>query len=160
MDATAFLEFKMLEFEDSLVDELKRFTKFTFDEDSTVQAATELKYTGEIKRILAQQLREPTDEFVKLFASQIYSGLRTKAVIDRFSQLTRQALNEFINDRVYDRLKSAMSTEGDSSPAGPLRRLKHCPWMTRYPIGKNRTWLRPTKSSKRFISSRRCCTMW
>ena len=53
MDTTPFLEFKMLDFEDALVDELKRFTKATFDEDSTVQAATELKYTGEIKRILA-----------------------------------------------------------------------------------------------------------
>ena len=42
MDTTPFLEFNMLEFEDTLVDELKRFTKATFDEDSSIQAATEL----------------------------------------------------------------------------------------------------------------------
>ena len=120
MDTTPFLEFNMLGFEDALVDELKRFTKSAFDEDSTVQAATELKYTGEIKRILAQQLREPSEEFVRVFASQIYSGIMTKQVKDRFAGYTRAALTQFINERVYDRLKSAMATEGDSFSADPV----------------------------------------
>ena len=120
MDTTPFLEFKMLEFDDALVDELKRFTKSTFDEDSTVQAATELKYTGEIKRILAQQLREPSDDFVRFFTSQVYSGRMTQTVRERFGQRTREALNQYINERVYDRLKSAMATEGDSLPEGPV----------------------------------------
>ena len=116
MDTTPFLEFNMLEFEDAGVDELKRFTKTTFDEDATVQAATELKYTGEIKRILAQQLREPSDDFVRFFTSQVYSGRVTPTVRERFGQRTREALNQYINERVYDRLKSAMATEGDSLP--------------------------------------------
>ena len=116
MDETPFLEFKILEFEDGLVDELKRFTKTSFDEESTVQAATELKYTGEIKRILAQQLREPSDAFVRFFTSQVYAGRMTQAVMERFAQRTREALNQYINERVYDRLKSAMASEGDSLP--------------------------------------------
>ena len=120
MDATPFLEFDILQFEDALVDELKRFTKTTFDEDSTVQAATELKYTGEIKRILTQQLREPSDEFVRFFTSKVYTGRMTQTVRERFAQRTREALNQYVNERVYDRLKSAMATEGDSLPKGPV----------------------------------------
>ena len=116
MDETPFLEFKILEFEDGLVDELKRFTKTTFDEESTVQAATELKYTGEIKRILAQQLREPSDDFVRLFASRIHTGIITQSVRERFGRYTRQALNQFINDRVLDRLNRAAQTEGGNNP--------------------------------------------
>jgi len=120
MDTTPFLEFNMLEFEDALVDELKRFAKTTFDEDSTVLAATELKYTREIKRILAQQLREPSDEFVRFFTSQVYSGRMTQTIRERFAQRTREALNQYVNERVYDRLKSAMATEGDSLPVEPI----------------------------------------
>ena len=115
MDTTPFLEFNMLGFEDALVDELKRFTKSTFDEDSTVQAATELKYTGEIKRILAQQLREPSDEFVRLFASKIHSGTITQSVRERFGRYTRAAFNQFINDLANDRLRSAITTDGDTT---------------------------------------------
>jgi len=120
MDTTPFLEFNILQFEDALVDELKRFTKSAYDEDSTVQAATELKYTGEIKRILAQQLREPSDEFVRLFASKIHSGIITQAVRERFGRYTRAAFNQFINDRVYDRLRSAMTSEGDTTAVGTV----------------------------------------
>lgn len=120
MDTSPFLEFKMLEFEDSHVDELKRFAKSSFDEDSTVQAATELKYTGEIKRILAEQLREPSDEFVRFFTSQVYSGRMTQPIRERFAQRTREALNQYVNERVYDRLKSAMATEGDALSMKPV----------------------------------------
>jgi predicted type IV restriction endonuclease len=113
MDQKPFLEFNMLEIDETLIKELNRFTKTSFDLGTLLEAASELKYTKEIKRILSHQLRETSDDFVRLFASQIYSGKLTPSVRERFAQITRQALNEFINDRVYDRLKSAMATEGE-----------------------------------------------
>lgn len=122
MDPRPFLELNMLEIDDALVDDLKRFSKSSFNLDSTLEAATELKYTKEIKRILSQQLREPSDEFVRLFATQIYSGRMTQSVRERFTQFTRQALNQFINDRVYDRLKSAMTTGGETASDGVVGR--------------------------------------
>ena len=115
MDRRPFLELNMLDINDAALEELKRFTKSSFDLESTVRAATELKYTKEIKRILAQHLREPTDQFIRMFASQIYSGTLTKRVRDRFAKYTRAAFNEFVNDRVNDRLKSAMISDDESS---------------------------------------------
>jgi hypothetical protein len=113
MDPGPFFEFNMLEIDDVVVQELKRFTKSAFDLDSTLVAASELKYTREIKRILSHQLREPSDDFVKLFTSQIHPGRMRRSAKEQFTQLTKRALNQFINDRVYDRLKSAMTTEGE-----------------------------------------------
>jgi hypothetical protein len=115
MDHRPFLEINMLDLKDSDLEELTRFTKSTFDLESTVQAAIELKYTKEIKRILTQHLREPTDQFVRMFASEIYSGTLTKSVKERFAKYTRSAFNEFVNDRVNDRLKSAMISNDESA---------------------------------------------
>ena len=116
MDLKPFLEINMLEIDDALIEELKRFTKSSFELGSILEAASELKYTKEIKRILSQQLREPTDDFVKLFASQIGTRRMTKSVLQQFAQLTKRALNQFINDRIGDRLRSAMATEGEALP--------------------------------------------
>ena len=121
MDLKPFLEVNMLELNEALIEELKRFTNSSFELESTLEAASELKYTKEIKRILSQQLREPTDDFVRLFASQVGSRRMTQSVLQQFAELTKRALNQFINDRISDRLRSAMATEGEprSEHEGP-----------------------------------------
>jgi hypothetical protein len=121
MDSKPFLEFNMLDLKDSLVDDIKRFCKQSFDLDNSLAAATDLKYTKEIKSILAEQLNTPSEEFVKFFASQIYSGRLTKTVYQQFSALTKKAVNQFINDRINDRLKSAL-TEEKRSEENPVEK--------------------------------------
>ncbi|MCH7606908.1 MAG: type I restriction enzyme HsdR N-terminal domain-containing protein [Chloroflexi bacterium] len=122
MDHRPFLELNLLDIEDASVEELKRFTKSAFDVNAAREAATDLKYTKEIKRILAEQFSAPSEDFVRLFVSQIYSGRMTPSVKDRFAQRIREALNQFINDRVdrvVGRAKSEMATGGDSAPTVP-----------------------------------------
>ena len=128
MDLKPFLELNMLELDNTLVEELKRFTKSSFDLQSILAVATELKYTREIKRILSLQLKDPTEDFVRMVASHktsgqmLYSGRMTQAVMERFAQFTRSAFNQFINDRVdlvLDRAKSARVTEIESAPVDP-----------------------------------------
>src|SRR5437764_13334070 len=77
----------------------------------------ELKYTKEIKRILAEQWSSPSDEFVRLFASQVYTGRMTTGVRQQVTDLTKRDLHQFISDRISDRLKSALADENGSSPA-------------------------------------------
>lgn len=113
MDAKPFLEFNMQEIDDATVGELKRFTKSAFDLEEMIAAAGEMKYTKEIKRILGEELRNPSEDFVRFFAKQVYSGLMTKAVREQFTQLTKQAFQHFINDRISDRLKSALEREAE-----------------------------------------------
>ena len=103
MDAKPFLEFDIFDINESQVEELKRFTKTAFQLDELIDAARELKYTKEIKRILVEQLSEPSDEFVRFFQSKVYSGRNTATIRQQFQDLTKQAMGEFINERINDR---------------------------------------------------------
>lgn len=111
MDAKPFLEFNILDIKESTVEDVKRFTKTFFNLQETLTAATELKYTKEIKRIISEQFVNPTDDFVKLFVSQVYSGRLTQLVKQQFADLTKRALHQFVNDRINERLKSALAEE-------------------------------------------------
>ena len=119
MDMKPFLEVNLVQLDDSVLPELQRFEKGAFDVESTLEAASGLKYTREIKQILAQQLRAPEEEFVRFFAGQVYAGLKTRQVIERFTRITKASFNEFINDRVYDRLRSAIAQGGQMDDAPP-----------------------------------------
>ncbi len=119
MDERPFFEFDILNFSPHTVDELKRFTKQSFDLSQTIEAAADLMYTKEIKRVLADQTRRPYQDFVLFIISQVYKGRRTKAVREQFADLTKRAFDQFINDRINDRLKSALEREqaSESAPA-------------------------------------------
>ena len=109
MDSTAFFELDLLDIKEPLVDELKKFTKDSFDIDDILSTANELKYTREIKRILAEQMIDPSDDFVRFFAAQVYSGLRTQSVIQKFADMTKRAFQQLISDRINERLQSALA---------------------------------------------------
>lgn len=109
MDEKPFLELDLLDIDEHVVPELQKLTKSAFDLDSIISAAGELKYVSQIKREIAGQLNQPSDEFVKFFASRVYDGMITQKVREQFSELTRKAIAQFLNDQVNDRLKSAMS---------------------------------------------------
>lgn len=120
MDEKPFLEFNMLAIDDLLVDELKKFTKSAFNLEDILTTASELKYTKEIKKIIDEQTKEPSDEFVKFFASQVYSGKMTRPQIERFSDITKKALKQFINDKISERLKLALVPPQADTSKGEL----------------------------------------
>ncbi|MCP5274453.1 MAG: type I restriction enzyme HsdR N-terminal domain-containing protein [Burkholderiales bacterium] len=116
MDSKPFFEFNILHFEDHQINELKKFTKSAFSLNDILTTASTLKYTSAIKKILDEELKNPTEPFVRFFASQIYDGRLTQQVIEQFTQIVKNARNQFINERLNERLKSALAAnEGDSS---------------------------------------------
>ena len=62
MDDKPFLELNLLDIRESLVNELKKFAKESFDVDNILSTASELKYTREIKHILAEEYEHPTED--------------------------------------------------------------------------------------------------
>ena len=134
MDRRPFLEFDMLEFDDALVGELKRLTKDKFDIDELVSAAGELKYTRQIKKVLAEQLSSPSEEIVRFLASQVYDGRMTQPVKEQFTEITKSAFRQFINDQLNARLKSALGQgspkveriEADSDEEDPATETEPC----------------------------------
>ncbi len=115
MDEKPFLEFNMLDIDEILVSELKKLSKSSFNLENMITTAIDLKYTKEIKHILAEQLKEPSEDFVKFFAYQVYSGKLTQSVRQQFIDITKRALNQFINEQINNRLKSALVSGSDIS---------------------------------------------
>jgi hypothetical protein len=114
MDSKPFLELNMLDLRDSAVEDLKIFSQSFFDLDENLTVATELKYTREIKRLLAAQFAKPSEEFVRFFAAQVYSGRLGPSVKQQFTEFVKNALQQFLSDRINERLKSALAVEEDS----------------------------------------------
>ena len=90
MDARPFLEINMLDVEAIDVDELKRFTKTSFDVEQILSTAKDLKYTREILRLLTTEWTDPSEALVRHFAAQIYEGVKTKAVIEQFTRAHKE----------------------------------------------------------------------
>ena len=113
MDDKPFLEVNMLELNEAVVGELKKLTKPAFNIDELMTSAGDLKYTREIKRHLGEQLADPNDEFVRFFASRVYGGVLTQSRKESFTAIAKRAFGQFINERINDRLKSAIAN-GDA----------------------------------------------
>lgn len=124
MDEKPFMEFNMLDIQEPLVAELKKLTKPVFNVDEMMTVAGELKYMREIKHILAEQLVAPSEDFVRFFATRLYSGILTQAKREHFADITKRGFYQFINERINERLKSAMSgalvnlSEEETPPEG------------------------------------------
>lgn len=119
MDAKPFLEINLLALDEVLVGELAKFSKASFDIDAILATASELKYMKEIKRVLANEMQEPSEELVRFFLSRVYEGRATTTIRGQFAELVRRSLHEFVSERVRDRLKSALAGESGSQTQTP-----------------------------------------
>lgn len=111
MDEKPFLEINLLDFKSSIIDELKKFHKAYFDVNDILSSASELKYTNELKNIINNEFANPSPEFVKLFAKQVYDGKITDKILEQFTSLVKRSVSSLISDRISDRLKTALKTE-------------------------------------------------
>lgn len=111
MDERPFLEFNITSLKDSSIHEITKFHKSNFDVQKIINNASSLKYTKEIKKLLTAQMNEPTSDFVRLFASQVYNGRLTEKVMEQFTEIVQKAFNQFISEKVNDRLTSALNKE-------------------------------------------------
>jgi hypothetical protein len=115
MDEKPFLEFNISEIKDNQIDELKKFHKSYFDADSISNTASELKYTNELKHLIQQELMNPTADFVKHFARQVYPSVITAKVLEQFTNLTKKSIQQHISDLITERLKTALSKEDEEA---------------------------------------------
>jgi hypothetical protein len=111
MDEKPFFTFDITDIKDAQIEELKKFHKAYFDFDNIVNTASELKYTNELKQLIAAEVQAPTPEFVKHFTKQVYPSMITQKVLEQFSELTKKSFQQYINDLITDRLKSALTQE-------------------------------------------------
>src|ERR1700727_2478528 len=99
MDSKPFLVLDLTAVDETLLPEVAKLTKESFDVDSVVNAAGELKYVGQIKRLLAAEFKEPSGDLLRLFAARIYPGRAfTKSIREELSPLVPKATTQFLTE--------------------------------------------------------------
>lgn len=111
MDEKPFFEFDITSLKDSSIYEIAKFHKSNFDVDKILDNASALKFTKEIKKQINHEIENPSSEFVRLFASKVYSGRLTEKVMDEFKELVQKAFGQLIGDKINDRLHLALNKE-------------------------------------------------
>lgn len=114
MDEKPFLEFNITEIKDNQIEELKKFHKSYFDVTSIFETASELKYMNELKQLLHTELTNPTPEFVRHFAKQVYPSKVTEKVLEQFTNLVKKSAQTYISDLYTERLKTAIAKEEET----------------------------------------------
>ncbi len=119
MDEKPFFEFNVKDIKDNQIEELKKFHKSYFDISNIQNTASELKYMNELKALINFEFLTPSEGFVKHFAKQIYQGMLTAKLLEQFGTLTKKSIQQYINDLITERLKSALKKENDEEIIHP-----------------------------------------
>lgn len=113
MDDTPFLSFNLLALQDRDMSEIKKFTRESLDVDNILNSAENLKYNKMIKDWFSAEVENPSEELVRLVLSNVYDGVKNKNVIAKFGPLIKKALQQFINDTMNAKIKSALNKDDE-----------------------------------------------
>lgn len=119
MDERPFLVLDLLNIDESTLPELEKLSKATFNLDSILTSAEELKYVGALKRRIAEEFKEPSNDFVRMFMGRVSERRATADNLRQFSLLTEKATKAFLKEQVNARLKSALNDSDTDVPGVP-----------------------------------------
>lgn len=110
MDRAPFFSFVLTEVKDVQISEIFKFQKENFDVDNISKAASDLKYLNFVKEFLTKEVNDPSEDFVKFILGEIYDGMKTKVIIDKFTPVVKRGFRQFIADQVNSKLNAALNT--------------------------------------------------
>lgn len=116
MDKTPFFEIDLTNLSDKDIAKLKKFTKNNFNIDKIRSKMDDLKYHHDIHEVLNNEIESPTDEFVKTIAKQVYDGVLTTNIKNKFHKIIKKEFKEVINEKVDLRLKEAIKNNSEEIP--------------------------------------------
>lgn len=111
MDEKPFFEFRIDDMKDSQVEKLKEFHKSYFSLESIINTASELKFMSELRNFIVKEISDPSDDFARFFAKNVYPSMVTAKILDQFKGLVKRSFSQYINDAINERLKSALATD-------------------------------------------------
>lgn len=111
MDEKPFFEINLEELKEAQIEKLKEFHKSYFNIESILNTASELKYTTELRNLIVKEISDPSDEFVKYFAKQVYPNMLTKPIVEQFRDMLKRAFQQYNNDNISDKLKLVMKSQ-------------------------------------------------
>ena len=99
IDTGPFLTLDILDVDESILPELKRFAKKTLNVDAAFSAAASLKYISKTKALLHMLHTDPPDSFVKYIMGEIYDGRATQNAIEKFRPIIARGFVQYAKDR-------------------------------------------------------------
>lgn len=112
MDTKPFLELNLDDPRVAALEEVKKLAREDFNLEEILSTASELKYNSAIKKVLSAQYDSPDEEFVRFFFIRTNSGSKfTSTAKEQFTPIVAKAFQQFINERIGDRLRSALQSE-------------------------------------------------
>lgn len=111
MDDKPFFEFRIDDLKEVQIEKLKEFHKSYFNLESIITTASELKFMSELRNLIVKEVSEPTDEFTRHFAKAVHTSNVTPKVLEQFRGLVKRSFQQYINDAISERLKSALATD-------------------------------------------------
>lgn len=111
MDGKPFMEIDLLDFNERDLPELQKLTKNSWDIDGALSSAETRKYVRAVKVIASQDMTEPADDIVRLYASKCYDGKITQKVLEMFRPIVKRAFTENVSDQITRRLNSVRVAE-------------------------------------------------
>lgn len=112
MDDKPFFEFNICKYDKEKIEQLKKFTKSSFDISKILDTATDLKYRNALMSIISKEFKSPSDDFIKILINKVYEGRMTAPIKDKFSTLIASSLSDFLRNEVNERLEMALN-KGD-----------------------------------------------
>jgi len=106
MDDKPFLVIDLENLKEKDIKELEKFKKENLNVDSILSMASRQKYIREIQQIFRQEIQEPSDEFVRFFASRIRKGKITRNVIEEFRGYVKTAFSDLINELATEKINA------------------------------------------------------
>lgn len=116
MDMVPFLEIDLTNLNKDTVNELLKFKKEEFNVKDILSSASELKYESLIKNAIAEQFKNPSDQFIKaLLTKDIYSGVKTQTVLDKFRNIVKLSIGDYINDLLNEKFQNVISSSSEQA---------------------------------------------
>ena len=113
MDMTPFFEFNLEEYNKKDINRLEKYTFDNFDVNKVTKNAQELKYNLGVKNVLLKEFENPSDEFIKAIAKQVYDGQLYQKKKELFSRIITNKIKEIVDEEVNTRLETAKGNSPD-----------------------------------------------
>jgi len=120
MDERPFAEIDLFDLRSAPLEQIKQMSKAMFDIDTLLSTAERLKYLRGVKEQLKAELTDPSEWLVKEMASRVHSAKRTSSqLLNKFKPIVIDAIKAYINDRINERLSSAMEVDRAQAESVP-----------------------------------------
>ena len=110
LDSTPFLIIDLLNLKERDFKELEKFSQGILDPNNILSLASRKKHINGIKDIFENEIKNPSDEFTKFFASQLIDGKRiTQPILAEFKKHITTSFKEIIHDIALESINTIKS---------------------------------------------------